>query len=76
MKEPPKEGKRGFGPEMEGEGNKTADRHYREGAEKHAKKGENRRAAKRARDALDTDEGRELEDAREQTKNHEPGSRH
>lgn len=76
MKEPPKEAERGFDSKNEGEGNRTADRHYREAAEKHAKKGENRRAAKRARDALETDEGRELEDARERTKGHEPGSRH
>lgn len=65
-----------WGPEMEGEGNKSADRHYREAAEKHARSGENRRAAKRAAKALDTEEGRELEDARERTKKHEPGGRH
>ena len=74
---PNSKGKRSsYGPEMEGEGNKSADRHYRAAAEKHANSPENRRAAKRAARALDTDEARDLDEARERSKAHEPDGRH
>jgi len=62
--------------QIEGEGNKSADRHYREAAEKHAKTDENRKAAERAEQAVEREEGEELERAREKTGSHEPGSSH
>ena len=62
--------------QIEGEGNKSADRHYRDAAEKHARSDENRKAAEQAGEAVEGEEGEELERAREKTASHEPGSSH
>lgn len=67
--------KRDYGPEMEGEGNKSADRHYRDSAERHSKTPESKRKAREAAEALDREEGRELEKARRESGEHEPGGR-
>lgn len=66
---------RDYGPEMEGEGNKSADRHYREGAERHAKDPESSRKAREAAEALEGEEGRELDEARRESGGHEPAGR-
>jgi hypothetical protein len=50
----------------EGEGNKTADKAYRQGATQHAESGRSEQKAREAEDALEGDEGEELEEA-EQT---------
>ena len=47
----------------EGEGNRTADRKYREGAKRHAESGASDRAADEAQDALEGPEGDELRKA-------------
>jgi len=53
----------------EGEGNRTADREYRQGATRFAKTDRARRKAREAADALDDPAKREqLEDAEEQAK--------
>ena len=44
----------------EGEGNKTADRHYREGARRFVKSGASEPAAKEAERALEGEAGEEL----------------
>ena len=49
----------------EGEGNKTADRHYREGVRKHIESGASGPAAKDAERAIDSDAGDELRKAEE-----------
>ena len=50
----------------EGEGNKTADRNYRQGIKQHLKKGNTEQEAKDAANALDDeDQKQELEDAEE-----------
>jgi len=52
--------------ENEGEGNKTADRKYREGVKRSIKKGNIEQDAKKAEQALDDeDERKDLEDAEE-----------
>jgi hypothetical protein len=52
----------------EGEGNRTADRHYREGVQEHVKSGASEAAAKEAEKALEGDEGAELRQAEEEGK--------
>ena len=52
----------------EGEGNRTADRHYREGVRRHVESGASEPAAKDAERALDSDEGDELREAEEEGK--------
>jgi hypothetical protein len=47
-------------PKNEGEGNKTADRHYREGVRRHVESGASGPAAKEAERALDSEAGEEL----------------
>lgn len=51
----------------EGEGNKTADREYREAATRHAKSGRSEAKAREAEDALDED-SEELEEAEREGK--------
>ena len=57
----------------EGEGNKTAARHYNEKTENFAKSGQVDQKAQEARDALDGDEARELEHAEAEGKSHARG---
>ena len=52
----------------EGEGNRTADRHYREGVKQHVQSGASEPAADEAERALEGDEGAELRDAEEAAK--------
>ena len=47
-------------PKNEGEGNKTADRHYREGVRRHVDSGASGPAAEEAERALDSEAGEEL----------------
>jgi hypothetical protein len=47
----------------EGEGNRTADRHYRNAATKYAESGASEAAARDAEDALEGKEGKELAEA-------------
>jgi hypothetical protein len=47
----------------EGEGNKTADREYRQGATHHAESGRSEEKAREAEAAIDGDESEELEEA-------------
>ena len=47
-------------PKNEGEGNRSADRKYREGVERHVESGASEAAAEEAEDALESDEGDEL----------------
>ena len=47
----------------EGEGNRSADRKYREGVERHVESGASEAAAEEAEDALESDEGDELRQA-------------
>jgi hypothetical protein len=57
----------------EGEGNRTADRHYREGVRRHVESGTSEAAAEEAERALDSDEGDELREAEEEGRaGHEP----
>ena len=49
----------------EGEGNKTADREYREGATHHAESGRSEQKAREAEEALEGDEADELQQAEE-----------
>jgi hypothetical protein len=44
----------------EGEGNKTADRHYREGVRRHVESGASEPAAEEAQRAVDSEAGEEL----------------
>ena len=52
----------------EGEGNKTADRHYREGVRRHVESGTSEAAAKDAERALEGAEAEELREAEEEGK--------
>jgi hypothetical protein len=54
----------------EGEGNKTAARHYNEAQHKFAKSGKVDKAAEKARRALDSDEASDLEQAEEEGRSH------
>jgi hypothetical protein len=55
-------------PKNEGEGNKTADREYRQAATRHAVSPKSEKMAREAEEALDGEEGKELEEARQSTK--------
>jgi hypothetical protein len=57
----------------EGEGNKTAARHYNEATERFAKSGKVEEKAREAKDALDGTEGRELAHAEAVGKKHSHG---
>jgi hypothetical protein len=57
----------------EGEGNKTAARHYNEKTEQFAKSGKVDERAHEAKDALEGAEGRELESAEAEGKRHAAG---
>jgi hypothetical protein len=50
----------------EGEGNKTADRHYREGVRQHIESGKSGPAAKEATKAVDGEQAEELRRAQEE----------
>jgi hypothetical protein len=54
----------------EGEGNKTADRHYRDATESFIKSGKVDKAARDAEKAMESDERKELEKAEEKGKSH------
>ena len=47
----------------EGEGNRTADQHYREGVRRHVQSGSSKPAAEEAERALESDEGEKLRQA-------------
>jgi hypothetical protein len=49
--------------DLQGEGNRDADRKYREGAQHHAQSGQVEREAREAEDALEGDEAEELKQA-------------
>jgi hypothetical protein len=57
----------------EGEGNKTAARHYNEKSEEFAKSGKVDRKAREAAEALDGDKGEELRRAEREGKSHAKG---
>jgi len=57
----------------EGEGNRTAARHYNEGAQNFARSGKVEEKAKEARGALDSPEGEDLRRAEEKGKSHIAG---
>jgi hypothetical protein len=57
----------------EGEGNKTAARHYNEAQADFAKSGKVAGKAREARDAIDGAEGRELDKAAAEGKSHSAG---
>jgi len=52
----------------EGEGNRSADRKYREGVERHVESGASEPAAEEAEHALESDEGDELRQAEAEAK--------
>jgi hypothetical protein len=52
----------------EGEGNKTADREYRQAATRHAASPKSEKMAREAEEAIEGEEGKELEEARQSTK--------
>jgi hypothetical protein len=52
----------------EGEGNRTADRRYREGVRRHVESGASEPAAEEAAHAIDGPEGQELREAEEKGK--------
>ena len=52
----------------EGEGNRTADRKYREGARRHVESGASEHAADEAQRAVESDEGDELRRAEDEAK--------
>jgi hypothetical protein len=54
----------------EGEGNRTADRHYRNAATKYAESGASEEAARDAEEALEGEEGEELAEAEAAGKAH------
>jgi hypothetical protein len=49
--------------QMQGEGNREADRQYRQGATQHAKSGRTEQEAREAERAIDEDESGELKEA-------------
>lgn len=57
----------------EGEGNRTADRQYREGVKDHVQHHDVQGDAQRAGDAVDGPEGEELRRAEEEGKRHSKG---
>ena len=56
------------GQKNEGEGNRTADRKYREDVRRHVQSGASEAAAKDAERALNSDEGEELREAEDEAK--------
>ena len=62
-----------IGQQNEGEGNKTAARHYNEATERFAKSGKVEGKAHEAKEALEGAEGRELEHAEAVGKKHSHG---
>jgi hypothetical protein len=50
-------------PDLQGEGNRDADRQYREAAERHAKSGKSEAEGRAAEEALEGDESKTLADA-------------
>jgi len=56
----------------EGEGNRTADRQYRENVSRHVKSGESEKAAEDARRALEGDEADDLREAEQEGKSGDP----
>lgn len=54
----------------EGEGSKSADRHYREGVQKTVESGRVEELGEKAKEALDGEEGDELKRAEEEAKRH------
>jgi hypothetical protein len=54
----------------EGEGSRSADRHYREGVEKTVKSGRVEELGEEAKQALEGEEGDELREAEEEAKEH------
>jgi hypothetical protein len=60
---PPKPPQRPKSPDLQGEGNRTADRNYRKAATRHAASADVEREARDAEQALEGDEHDELEDA-------------
>jgi hypothetical protein len=64
MKEPPMKDQSG----NEGEGNRTADRKYREGVRRHVESGASQPAAEEAEHALEGAEADELREAEEEGK--------
>lgn len=71
--EMPKGGNKELGLENEGEGNKTAARHYNEATQKYVESGRVDQAAEEAAQALDGPEGDELRQAEEEGKSHAAG---
>jgi hypothetical protein len=65
--------KRGTGPANEGEGNKTAARHYNEAQRRFAQSGKVDKSAREAEKAIEGEEARELERAEETGKGHGHG---
>ncbi len=57
----------------EGEGNRSADKQYREGVREHVRHHDVQGDAQRARDAVDGPEGEELRRAEEEGKSHAKG---
>jgi hypothetical protein len=55
-------------PKNEGEGNKSADREYRQAATRHAASPKSEKMAREAEEAIEGEEGAELEEARQATK--------
>jgi hypothetical protein len=55
-------------PKNEGEGNKTADREYRQAATRHAASPKSEKKAREAEEAIEGEEAEELEEARVSTK--------
>lgn len=68
-----KPGPSGSGQQNEGEGNKTAARHYNQETTEYAKSGKAEQAAKQAEQAVDGAEGKELRQAEREGLKH---SRH
>ena len=64
-------------PDLQGEGNRDADREYREAAERHAKSGKSEAEGRAAEEALEGDEAKELADAEKAGKaGPKPSARH
>jgi hypothetical protein len=58
---------------MQGEGNREADREYREGATRHAEGGKSESEGRKAEDALIGDEGEQLREAEKAGKSRAKG---
>ena len=66
---------RSSGLENEGEGNKTAARHYNDATQKYVESGKVADAAREAQEALDGPEGEELRRAEKEGKSHAAGAK-